>query len=609
MRKKESLWSISTTIREAERIIGFLKTAKEIEGCVWQSGNPSQKEFQVLLVKNRQYLNDPDNTQSHQKLNEEQCRNLDDKSIAMTYEMAESIIEAKQYKGGAEMRGRQSMSPLVKLGLVYYENSDRGKIVRISDVGNKLIEDALSFEDFICDALFKYQYPNPSEAGFKTWNTKPFINAIRLIWEVNTLCKQRGKKAKGVSYTEFGIFVLSLRRYDEVKNTACKLLEFREVLNKTQVTERIHFVENFVADYLSDFNNPMQNCREYADNMIRYIRMTKYIYIRGKYEHAYVDLEPRRMTEINSILASDDGKALNFTQSEWNDYIGTYGTYKLPFETLGQLTKIAREVITDNTTISKNIGVSYTAPNVPANLRDLKALISEERKIRTKLQNLSIKKEVHRNCKKIDETIKALTDILNHNTAKLAKRMSIELEKWANVALNILNDAEMIKPNASVGDDNEPIYTAPSGVPDIECYYKSFCSICEVTMLTSRDQWYNEGQPVMRHLRTFENNISKPGYCLFIAPKLHKDTINTFYNAVKYEYEGSKQKIVPITITQLNQILQTVKACVVNNKVFTHGLLKELFDTCAEPSMLGSSLDWIPHIKKSIDVWSDKYSA
>ena len=55
----EQLWSISTTIREAERITGFLKTALEINGEEWDA--QTQAKFQILLVKNRQYLNDPDN--------------------------------------------------------------------------------------------------------------------------------------------------------------------------------------------------------------------------------------------------------------------------------------------------------------------------------------------------------------------------------------------------------------------------------------------------------------------------------------------------------------------------------------------------------------------
>ena len=43
----EQLWSISTTIREAERITGFLKTALEINGEQWNAQN--QAKFQILL--------------------------------------------------------------------------------------------------------------------------------------------------------------------------------------------------------------------------------------------------------------------------------------------------------------------------------------------------------------------------------------------------------------------------------------------------------------------------------------------------------------------------------------------------------------------------------
>ena len=117
------------------------------------------------------------------------------------------------------------------------------------------------------------------------------------------------------------------------------------------------------------------------------------------------------------------------------------------------------------------------------------------------------------------------------------------LEKLSSLGLHALNDALKIQPNYPVGDDNEPTFTAPANTPDIECFYQSFNAICEVTMLTGRDQWYNEGQPVMRHLRDFENkHQDKDSYCLFIAPKMHRDTINTFWTAIKYEYEGRTQK-------------------------------------------------------------------
>ena len=48
----ETLWSMSTTVREAERIVGFLKTACELEGQIWNK--QTQTKFQILLIKNRQ---------------------------------------------------------------------------------------------------------------------------------------------------------------------------------------------------------------------------------------------------------------------------------------------------------------------------------------------------------------------------------------------------------------------------------------------------------------------------------------------------------------------------------------------------------------------------
>lgn len=599
--QKETLWSMSTTIREAERIIGFLKTAALLDGQEWDK--QCQCKFQILLIQHHEYLKDTDNAQVRNKLTQEQVDTLGAWDKDMSFEMAESIFDAKQYEDPA-MRGRQSMSPLVKLGLVYYEE----KIIRISDMGRKLLNGDITFEEMMLDALLKYQYPNPADSGFQKWNTKPFINALRLIKRVNDICVARGNVAKGISSQEFGIFVLSLKSYEDVDKVANLLLDFRAERAKcANDKEKADFTNDYIETYLADFNNPIKNCREYTDNMIRYFRMTKYIYIRGKYDHTYIDLEPRRMTEINAILESDTGAAKPFTLHDWNKFMGVYGAYQLPFESLEKLTTIANEITNEIETLEGLLNIQVTPRVIPNNVSDLKIYIKEQREYRTQIQNLSIKQAVHRDYTKINDTIESLNDIYTHNKAKLAKKFSIELEKWTNVALNILNDAVLIKPNSPVGDDNEPIYTAPNGVPDIECYYHTFNAICEVTMLTSRDQWYNEGQPVMRHLRDFEDKHSAlPGYCLFVAPTLHKDTVNTFYFAVKYEYEGKKQRIIPITIPQLETILQVVQTSLKHNKPFTHNYIKQLYDDCVDLSNVKDSTQWLDKISRTITDWSGR---
>ena len=208
----------------------------------------------------------------------------------------------------------------------------------------------------------------------------------------------------------------------------------------------------------------------------------------------------------------------------------------------------------------------------------------------------NIKKELQQ-ISKIDETIDALKNIRN-----LDLKPSIALEKYITMALSIINDAKDIRANSLVGDDNEFIFTAPANKPDIECYYDSFNSICEVTMLNGRDQWHNEGQPVMRHFRDFENSSDQDSnYCLFVAPKLHRDTINTFWFSLKYEYEGTKQKIVPFTIEQIVEILEVIKKLKKENKIFSHLEFKKLLDNIvALRNKVGNSDEFLRAIPQKI---------
>ena len=46
-------WSISTTVRNPERLRSFLQVLKKIEGKIWD--NEAQKKYQTLLIQERLY--------------------------------------------------------------------------------------------------------------------------------------------------------------------------------------------------------------------------------------------------------------------------------------------------------------------------------------------------------------------------------------------------------------------------------------------------------------------------------------------------------------------------------------------------------------------------
>ncbi len=570
----KKIWSISTTLRNPERLRNFLLTLKELQGVVWDK--KAQLEFQIRLIKNRFY--GFGSTQFYTGLSQEHIDLLEDINKTISMDDARDIFEAKKYVG-ADMRGRNSYKTLEKMGLSAIIDTK----VHITTLGEYLLSENYDLGELFFKSFLKWQYPNPVDREFKDaaiYNIQPFVITLHLIKKVNELCREKGLKEKGVSRVEFEIFVQTLTHYKELDKQVNMLLDFRIQYDKIKGhKEKKIFVEQYKAELLNEFVN-VENLKDYTDNTIRYFRLTRLIYIRGG--GYYIDLEPRRMVEIDALLETFDGSAQKFTKEKYIEYISDINLPKLPWETELQKQKIKDALVLEILTLEKELSLTH---------KEEIFTIDALRMYRKKLQNLKTKKELQ-NIDKIDETIVALKNIRN-----LELKPSIALEKYITMALNIINDAKEIRANSLVGDDNEFIFTAPANKPDIECYYEHFNSICEVTMLSGRDQWHNEGQPVMRHFRDFEDNSNlDENYCLFVAPKMHRDTINTFWTSLKYEYEGKKQKIVPLTISQVIEILEYMKYLKEKKKMFFHrefqGLLQSIV-SLKDDAGINTSDQWL----------------
>ncbi|QOG13227.1 AlwI family type II restriction endonuclease [Arcobacter sp. FWKO B] len=565
----KKLWSIATAVRNPERLRNFLITLKEMEGEVWNS--QSQEEFQARLVKNRFY--GYSNGQFYSTLSQATVQLIENLNHHISLTEAFNILREKNYPEGFAIRGRTSYKPLEKVGLAFIQN---GKI-KISSLGNYLLGDNYDIGEIFFRSFIKWQYPNPESRDFSNqsiYNIKPFIATLHLINEVNKICEQRNLRVKGISKQEFMIFGQSLLHYQDISLQAERLVEFRITLDSLQNSdEKKEYIINYIANFLSEFDNATDgNLHDYADNTIRYFRLTRYITVRGG--GFYIDLEPRRMIEIQKLLETDNASAKEFTRDDYIAYMSDINQPILPWEEKNELLKIYRSTLDD----IRNLEAQMSMDTYPFSLENeeieyLKSEIEKLREYRHKLQNIELKQQLQ-DVSQIDEVIDKLTNIRTQDL-----KPSIALEKYITHALNIINDANEIKANSILSDDNDFIFTAPANKPDIECFYESFNSVCEVTMLINRDQWHNEGQPVMRHFRDFENVSShQDNYCLFVAPSMHRDTINTFWMSVKYEYEGNPQKIIPLNISQIIQILETIKTLKLQNKSFSHLMFKQFLD-------------------------------
>jgi hypothetical protein len=480
----------------------------------------------------------------------------------------------------------------------------------LTKLGKLIIDNPDNIDDTLLKCLLKWQIPNPLSKSYKRdsiYDINPFIGTLHLINEVNAIESERGNNPVGLQNREFALFVPTLVNFSEIKNQAEKIIDFRDLQKGKSQAERKRIRDRYRKNFISmlfnktdekEIKNTANNLRDYGDNIIRYFRLTKFITIRGG--GYYVDLEPKRKIEINELLNKYSGQAKTFKEkTEYIEYLSNINLPEYPWETTEKLNQIQRDLIVE---IEKYSNEKYSVLE-SSNVKKINQHIRELREVRTKLLLDSDKKR-SQETNTLKTYIDDLRDIYNRDDRATA------LEHYGTLGLMALNDAISIKPNYPIGDDGKPTNTAPAGVADIECYYSDFNAICEVTMLKNRDQWFNEGQPVMRHLRDFENgggnkNAKKDSFCLFIAPSIHRDTLNTFYMANKYEYEGEKQRIIPFTIKQFVSLLDTLLVLKEKNLPFSHRHILSLYKSIVS-DLKDDSKEWLNSFDGVISKWSQE---
>ena len=98
-------------------------------------------------------------------------------------------------------------------------------------------------------------------------------------------------------------------------------------------------------------------------------------------------------------------------------------------------------------------------------------------------------------------------------------------------------------------------------------------------------------------------------YCVFIAPSLHVDTIETFWFSIKHGYRGKSQKIIPLTILQFIELLEILISMKNKDKFLSHDKLLELYDNILNLNEISDSGKWINSIPKIIDTWKQEVLA
>ena len=487
-------WSITTTVRNPERLREFLVALQPLLNKPWNGEN--QENYQKLLIKNRLY--GFGNQQFYNGLPREITELVNNVDNEIDDAIIDRIIDIKKYTDFA-MRGRQSLNPLTKFGFAYIDDG----VLKITELGRKLIASEKDLGDVFLKSFIKWQIPNPANDDYNdsgAYDIVPFVATLKLISEVNKLELERGNNTVGLSKREFSLFIPSLVNHNDISKYANEIIKLRDLQKNRTKPERKAIRDDYRQKFAINFlgtserakvDKLLTNLLDYGDNAVRYFRLTKFIRIRGN--GFYIDLEPNRYTEIEALFENEFYKSKTFAdRKEYLNYMSDDSLPLLPWQTKEKLSEIAFKVHREINTLQDSLGLSVEAIKDIGSMSEfeLNNYIVELRTERKELQeqNNHVKSQP---VESIASYIEQLENIYSSDNRPLM------LEYLSTMGLHALNDAKEIRPNYPVGDDNEPTSTAPGGMADIECYYENFNLICEVTMLNGRDQWFNEGQPVM----------------------------------------------------------------------------------------------------------------
>ncbi|MEW6170895.1 MAG: AlwI family type II restriction endonuclease [Candidatus Omnitrophota bacterium] len=591
---KKVPWSISTTVRNPERLKDFLKVLKQLEGSDFKSKN--QIQYQVLLIKERLY--------SPTKIPTSYRALIDDFAKEIPLDIARKIFDFQHYED-PPMRGRQSVNPLNKLGFSIAK--DTAGAIKITSLGNLFISPESDIGYIFFKSLLKLQFPNPWSDDFtdkKGFNIRPFIAVLHLI-----------NKIKKLSREEFAIFCPTLLHFKDIDRYSKYILKSRTLKSKT---EKDKFIKKFLKEFYSTKSLTriqIDNLFDYGDNAMRYFRLTRYFRVtKQPLGRWIIELEPARTKEIEQLLVLYDGSAINFeTVDEYIDYLSDIDKPELPWEldyekskdvALSLLDIVKRDFNSLADVLKAKVAEAFESTvNTDLNTLDSRGIgrfVNKLRNLRSEIIEIKRGSVLRKNINQLKDILSVFKD-----KKKFRELEPVEFEYMISQCLKIINDELEIKPNCILDDEGSPIGFAPGNKADIEGYYESFNSIFEVTLDVSRHQVYRESVPVMRHLKDFEStNTSKPAFCVFVAPRVHNDTVNYFWYSLKYGFEGRKQSIVALDLAHFVEILEFFINTIEQKNNFTHRNLKTLFELITSNAAgKESSTSWFADVSQIIKGW------
>lgn len=522
-RKGYKVFSISTTIRNPKRNRDFLIIFEPFDGKVFDED--CSYAYLYELIKKGVYQVSDIPSDVKEKWNND---------IDLSPKEIRQAIDNNPQATGLHGRVMTQLRSLRDQGFLMFKEIGRGKqIITITKLGKAIIDNQIDPTITYTKAMLGMHAKSPVRV--KQLNqSRPFLNTIFVINEVNKRWKAMGKTPKGILMHEFGTFVLSMKDCDYMA-CADDIIKYR--LKYGKEAKRIP-LENYLKSkgILPIMFNSL--IHDYPDEVFRKFEMTGLIVRHGQFSYVYIDFSKYNYAKVISIINAYK----NFQFNEFSsipEYYNFLDSQSIPWEDnefirrkiVEEKAKVLGMILNPNNTIEENEEqldrIFFTHSLKKAVERYDYQFISNE------LLILSRRKRDKSQLEDISEPLR-LEYLL---ALYFGKRYGLQ-----GLISNIIYD-----------EDGLPLHCAPGGKSDIIFHNEIGSYILEPTMLTSRQQQQNsETTNIVRHVKDEESKTKLKYRVMMIAPCVHNDVADFFqFKAVR---EGVK--ITPITIERTIGLLK-----------------------------------------------------
>lgn len=410
-------------------------------------------------------------------------------------------------------------------GFVQFSSAKRNNIITITRLGQEIIDNTKDPTIVYTKAMLGMHANSPVRPKILN-RSRPFLNTLFVIEEVNRRWQKLGNQPKGILLHEFATFVLSMQNCD-YQCAAENIIAYRQLF-KSEINRA--YIENFLRkEHIIPiaFNSLI---KDYPDEVFRKFEMTGLLTKHGAYQYIYINFSQYNYAKVQTILQS-------YKDYRWEtfDTVPAYYAFLeqqvVPWETDES---VRRKVVSEK---AKVLGVTLSERN---------SLEQNEEYLDRMFYTHALEKAVQKyDYSFITQELQILAGTRKVRSELESISEPLRLEYLLALFFGKRYGLQGLVSNIIYNDEGMPLHCATGGKSDIVFYHSDGSYILEPTMLSSKAQQQNsETSNIVRHVKDEESKTPFRYRVMMVAPRVHADIADYF----QYKAEKEDANIIPITI-------------------------------------------------------------